>query len=82
MVKIKAFVSYNSEDNNYARVIREKLIKLDIDVFLSRQDMDIPPSENWETTVISELLNADIFVVVLSENFRIIRLLFTMNRIC
>lgn len=66
--KIAAFVSYSHKDREYAKQTKSLLRKAGMDVFLAHEDMDT--SEEWKRRIVTELKRCDLFVPLLSENFK------------
>jgi len=66
--QIRAFISYSSKDKDFAGKIKDKLSEFDIKCFLAHEDMNT--SAAWEQQIINELKKCDIFIPILSYNFR------------
>jgi hypothetical protein len=66
--KIKAFISYSSVDKLVGAEVKKILDRYDIDGFLAHDDIHV--SEEWKERIINELNDADIFIALLSEDFK------------
>ena len=65
---IKVFISYSTEDKIIAAKIKEILVSFGIKCFMAHDDIEI--SEEWKLRIINELNEADIFIPLLSNNFK------------
>ncbi|MFA4888772.1 MAG: toll/interleukin-1 receptor domain-containing protein [Candidatus Omnitrophota bacterium] len=65
---ISIFVSYSHKDRNIAGQIKESLEYLGFDVFLAHED--IKPSTEWQERILKELRTRDVFLAVLTDEFR------------
>ena len=65
----KAFVSYSTKDKVVAAKVRDVFVEHGIECFLAHDDLQV--SEEWKERILEELLACDIFVPVLSQNFRL-----------
>lgn len=65
---VSIFVSYSNKDRNIAGQIKESLENFGFDVFLAHED--IKPSTEWQERILKELRTCDIFLAVLTEEFR------------
>ena len=65
---IVAFVSYSHEDRKCAREVKFLLRETGMKVFLAHDDIET--SEEWKNRIIAELKRCDLFVPLLSQNFR------------
>ena len=66
--QIKAFISYSDVDKKFGILIKNKLIEFGIKCFLAHEDLNV--SVVFEKRIISELKKCDIFIPILSRNFR------------
>lgn len=66
--KLRAFISYSSENKLVGAEVKKILDKFDIDSFLAHDDIHV--SEEWKERIIEELNKADIFIVLLSDDFK------------
>ena len=64
----KAFISYSTKDKVSASKIRECLEIYGIKTFLAHDDIEV--SEEWKDRIVSELTSANVFVPLLSQNFK------------
>jgi len=65
---LKVFISYSHENREIAGMIKEAFTILGIDSFLAHED--IPGGEEWEKEIKEELKNCDIFVPILTNEFK------------
>ena len=65
---IKVFISYSTEDKLIAAKIKEILMSFGIKCFMAHDDIEI--SEEWKLRILNELNEADIFIPLLSDNFK------------
>lgn len=65
---LKAFISYSHEDREIASEIKEKLESFEIECFMAHDDLGA--SEEWKQRILEELYQSDIFVALLSDNFK------------
>ena len=63
-----AFISYSTLDKGYAANVKQVLTGYDIDTFLAHEDLLV--SEEWKERILQELKSVDLFVAVLSNNYR------------
>lgn len=66
--ELRAFLSYSTVDKTLGARIKSILERFDIKSFLAHDDIEI--SEEWRTRILSELNKVDIFIAILSENFK------------
>jgi len=66
--KLKAFISYSTHDKQKAARVKEILSGFGIDCFVAHDDIHV--SQEWEKRIIDELNKADLFIPLLSNNFR------------
>lgn len=64
---MKAFMSYQTADRHIAAELRGFLETLGIPSFMAHEDIQV--SHEWQTTILKEIGEADIFVAVLSANY-------------
>jgi len=65
---IKVFISYANEDKESASCVKDFLEKYGIEVFLAHEDIN--PTEKWEGIILRKLDACDIFMPLLTENFK------------
>ena len=65
---MKAFISYSSKDKEIAGAIKLAFERLGIEAFLAHKD--IVPSKEWQEEIIKRLRVTNIFVPVLTDNFK------------
>jgi len=65
---LNVFISYNTVDKVVAAKIKEILESFGIECFMAHEDIGV--SEEWKQRILTELKEADIFIPVLSDNFR------------
>lgn len=65
---IKLFISYSTEDKLIAAKIKGILMSFGIKCFMAHDDIEI--SEEWKLRILNELNEADIFIPLLSDNFK------------
>lgn len=66
---IRVFISYSTKDRKIAGEIRELLNKLGcFEVFLAHED--IIPSMEWQEVIVHNLKSADIFLPVITKNYK------------
>ena len=65
---VRAFISYSHEDGMLAGEIKKYLEKHGISAFLAHVDIEV--SKEWEDIIRKELHECDIFVPLLTDNFR------------
>ncbi|WP_423924662.1 toll/interleukin-1 receptor domain-containing protein [Candidatus Palauibacter sp.] len=63
-----AFISYSYLDREYARQTKQVLEEVGIAAFIAHEDLEV--SEEWKVRIIEELKSCDLFIPLLSENFR------------
>ena len=67
MVRRLVFLSHADKDKKIAEEIAEKLDRL-YDVFVAHRDIEI--SSEWELELKKRIKKCDLFLILLSENFR------------
>ena len=65
---LTAFISYSVKDKSMAAEVKATLTEYGFKVFLAHNDLHI--SESWKDRILEELKRCDIFVPLLSEDFR------------
>ncbi len=65
---LKVFISYSTHEKSVAAKIKGTLEYLGIKSFMAHEDIEV--SEEWKQCILKELEHADIFIPILSENFR------------
>lgn len=70
MDRISAFISYSSEEKQVGGRLKQLLIRCcGYDTFIAHDD--IPGSEVWENEILHAIRNADFFIPLVSEHFKI-----------
>ncbi len=64
----KVFISYSMKDKEIASKIKKILSSFGIDCFMAHDDIEV--SEEWRIRILKELDEADIFIPILSNNFK------------
>jgi hypothetical protein len=64
----KAFVSYSTKDKAFGAAVKQALEMVGTVCFLAHDDLKV--SEEWRDRILEELLTCDIFIPLLSQNFR------------
>lgn len=64
----KIFISYNTDDYNEANHIYNMFKKKGIDCFLAK--LDIEGGADWMENIYQNLVNSDVFILMLSPNFK------------
>ena len=65
---VRAFISYSHKDLEFGRKVRDVLKPVGIEAFLAHDDLEV--SEVWQRRIIQELKHCDLFVPILSEEFK------------
>lgn len=69
MDRIKAFISYSSEEKRIGGRLKQSLLDLcGYDAFVAHDD--IPGSEEWEKRILEAVREADFFILLISQNFK------------
>ncbi len=68
MKRISTFLSHADEDKRIARKLADELSKHGFDVFVAHDDIVI--GDEWEQTLKNEIEKRELFVALLSDNFR------------
>ena len=69
MDRIKAFISYSSEEKHIGGRLKQCLVSYcGYDVFIAHDD--ISGSEIWETEILQAIRNADFFIPLVSKYFK------------
>ncbi len=63
-----AFISYSYSDREYARQTKQVLEEVGVSAFLAHEDLAV--SEEWKDRIIEELKICDLFIPLLSKDFR------------
>jgi hypothetical protein len=64
---MKAFLSYQTQDKQIAAEVRAFLDSIPIPSFMAHEDIDV--SHEWQEVILKEIVAADIFVAILSNNY-------------
>ena len=65
---IRAFISYSTKDKVAAGRVKDFLASYGLECFLAHEDLQV--SEEWKERILEELLRCNIFIPLLSKNFR------------
>lgn len=65
---VKVFISYSTKDKHVGGKIKEILTSFGIECFMAHDDIGV--SEEWKQRILYELNEADIFIPILSNNFK------------
>jgi len=65
---ILVFLSYSSKDKDLAGEIKRCLEEFGVEVFLAHED--IRPTEKWKKVILDHLHRCDIFVPIVTKNFK------------
>lgn len=68
MEVVKAFISYSHEDQAFAGQAKRVLRQIGVESFLAHEDIEV--SRVWKRRIVQELRACDVFVPILSENFK------------
>ncbi len=67
VIPIEIFLSHADEDKKLAKRLAQILKKFGPKVFLAHDDIDA--GENWEDILNEKIINCDIFLALLTDNF-------------
>jgi TIR domain-containing protein len=65
---LKVFISYSTKNKRYANKIKEFFSNIEVNSFLAENDIET--SEEWRERIFEELISSNIFIFVLSEEFK------------
>lgn len=65
---LKVFLSYHHKDRKSAGRVKECLSRLAMDVFMAHEDLE--PSTDWQKEILKALKGCDVFIPLLTRNFR------------
>jgi hypothetical protein len=65
---LKVFISYSTKNKKYGQKIKDFFTNIDVDSFLAENDIEA--SEEWRERIFNELISSNIFIFVLSEEFK------------
>ena len=65
---MNAFISYSTANKEWSGAAKLALKKIGFQGFLAHEDLQV--SDEWETAIIRELKRADVFVALLSKEFK------------
>jgi len=65
---LRVFLSYSHKDRELAGEIKEYIEDYRLEVFLAHEDIE--PSREWQEEIIRSLKACDIFIPIVSENFK------------
>jgi|SRR5882724_28296 len=63
-----AFISYSTVDKSWGGQIRQTMESLGFSTFIAHDDLKV--SEEWQKRILEELQRTDIFIALLSEDFK------------
>lgn len=66
--KLKVFISYSSKDRRIAAKLKDALSEFGLECFLAHDNLKV--SDEWKTKILNELNACDIFIPLLSQNFK------------
>lgn len=66
--ELKAFISHSRKDYESALKVYEMLNDAEIECFLAQKDLKI--GDDWISTILQKLKSSNMFILILSENFR------------
>ena len=66
--KLRVFLSYSSIEQKLAGEIKRGLELLDFEVFLAHEDIE--PAIEWQEEIIKQLIESDIFLPIINDNFK------------
>lgn len=64
----RVFISYSTKDKKAAATVKDFLSSYGLECFLAHEDLQV--SEEWKERILEELLRCNIFIPILSNNFR------------
>ena len=67
-LRVRAFISYSTEDKAAAGAVKRALSTYGIDCFLAHDDIQV--SEEWRERILEELAACQVFVALLSQAFK------------
>jgi hypothetical protein len=65
---VRAFISYSAINKKWSSAVKSALSSVGFQGFLAHEDLQI--SDEWKASIIRELKKADVFVALLSKEFR------------
>ena len=65
---VKAFISYSTDNKDVGAKVKKILSNFGIKSFLAHNDIEV--SERWRKRILRELREANVFISILSENFK------------
>jgi hypothetical protein len=65
--KIKAFISYQTDDKVTAGKLKQELSNYNIDAFLAHEDLEV--SSEWQKMILKNLKKSSLFICLLSQNY-------------
>ena len=66
--QLRVFLSYSSIDKKLAGEIKQHLESFNFEVFLAHEDIE--PAIPWQEEIIRNLITCDVFIPIISENFK------------
>jgi hypothetical protein len=67
-IGLKIFISYSTKNKKYAKRIKDFFTDIEVDSFLAENDIEA--SEEWRKRIFEELISSNIFIFILSEEFK------------
>ncbi len=65
---MNAFISYSTANKKWSSAVKSALSSVGFEGFLAHEDLQV--SEEWKKSIIHELKRTDVFVVLLSKEFK------------
>lgn len=65
---VRAFISYSTANKKWSSTVKSSLSSVGFNGFLAHEDLKV--SEEWKASILQELKKADIFVALLSKEFK------------
>jgi hypothetical protein len=65
---VHAFISYSTVNKKWSSAVKSALSSVGFQAFLAHEDLKV--SQEWKTSIIIELKRADVFVALLSKEFK------------
>ena len=66
--ELKVFISYSSSDYDKAEMVYKMFDEAEIDCFLAK--LDLKGGIKWNPIILQNLLNSNVFILILSSNFQ------------
>ena len=65
---VRAFISYSTANKKWSSTVKSSLLSVGFHGFLAHEDLRV--SEEWKASILQELKKADVFVALLSKEFK------------